>query len=179
MPHSCRRASKPGLDVTHYYDTPPATYSNATHIAIVEVDLQTGGLTILRYVVAEDCGRIINPMVVDGQVQGGVVQGLGGALLEHLVYDENGQLLATSFMDYLLPTAADVPTIEIAHIETPSPLVAGGFKGAGEGGAVAPFATIANAVADALAPFAPNVSQLPLSPERVYRFAHPTSATAA
>ena len=170
---------QPGLDVTHYYDTPPATYSNATHIAIVEVDLQTGGLTILRYVVAEDCGRIINPMVVDGQVQGGVVQGLGGALLEHLVYDENGQLLATSFMDYLLPTAADVPAIEIAHIETPSPLVAGGFKGAGEGGAVAPFATIANAAADALASFAPNVSQLPLSPERVYRFAYPTSATAA
>lgn len=114
---------------------------------------------------------MINPMVLDGQVAGGVAQGLGGALFEHLVYDENGQLLTTSFMDYLVPTAADVPAIEIAHHETPSPLTPGGFKGAGEGGAIAPFAAIGNAVADALAPFGARIVELPLHPERVYQLA--------
>ena len=125
---------QPGLESTYYYDPPPVTFPNATHIAVVEVDVQTGDLKILRYVVVEDCGRIINPMVVDGQIHGGVAQGLGGAILEHLAYDENGQLLATSFMDYLVPSAADVPHMEVAHVETPTPLTPGGFKGAGEGG---------------------------------------------
>ena len=161
---------QPGLDMTQYYDTPNATYANGTHVATVEVDVETGNVKILRYIVVGDCGRMINPMIVDGQISGGVAQGLGGALLEHLVYDDDGQLLCTSFMDYLVPTAADVPSIEIGHVETPSPIVAGGFKGAGEGGAVAPFAVIANAIADALASFAPNITQLPLSPERVHRF---------
>ena len=169
---------QPGLDVTHYYDAPPVTFPNATHIAIVEVDRQTGVLKIIRYVVVEDCGKMINPLVVDGQIQGGVAQGLGGALLEHLVYDENGQLLATSLMDYLMPSAADVPNIEIGHVETPSPLVPGGYKGVGEGGTIAPFAAMANAVADALAPFEPTVAELPLSPERVYGLAGTKNATA-
>ena len=155
---------EPGLESTSYYDPPPVTFPNATHIAIVDVDVETGALAIKRYVVVEDCGRMINPMVVDGQVMGGVAQGLGGALLEHLVYDDAGQLLTTSFMDYLIPTAVDVPYIEIDHIETPSPLVPGGFKGAGEGGAIAPFGALANAVADALGVRA---CELPLTPERV------------
>ncbi len=162
---------EPGLDMTHYYEPPPVTFPNATHIAVVEVDRATGAFKILRYVVVEDCGRIINPMVVDGQIAGGVAQGLGGAIFEHLVYDENGQLLTTSFMDYLIPSAADVPTIEIGHHETYNALVPGGFKGVGEGGAIAPFGAIANAVADALAPFNARASELPLSPERVYRLA--------
>ena len=170
---------QPGLESTYYYDSPPVTYPNATHVAVVEVDVQTGVLKILRYVVVEDCGRIINPMVVDGQIHGGVAQGLGGAILEHLVYDDSGQLLATSFMDYLLPSAADVPRIEVAHVETPTPLTPGGFKGAGEGGAIAPFGAVANAVFDALAPFGARVGELPLSPERVHQCAHMTEPSAA
>ena len=164
---------QPGLEMTHYYDTPPSTHPNATHVATVEVEVETGTINILRYIVAEDCGRIINPLIVEGQICSAVAQGVGGTLFEHLVYDESGQLQATSLMDYLVPTAADVPTVEIAHIETPSPLVAGGFKGAGEGGTIPTAATIANAVADALAPFDPRVAALPLTPERVYGFAHP------
>ena len=167
---------QPGLESTYYYDAPPTTYPNATHIAMVDVDIHTGGIKILRYIVVEDCGRIINPMVVDGQVAGGVAQGLGGAVYEHLVYDENGQALATSFMDYLIPSAADVPFIEIGHIETPTPLTPGGFKGAGEGGAIAPFGAMANAIYDALAPFDSRVDSLPLSPERVYGFAQAKAA---
>ena len=169
---------QPGLEATHYYDPPAATFASATHAAVVEVDAHTGALKILRYIVVEDCGRMINPMVVEGQICGGVAHGLGGALLEHLVYDENGQLLSTSLMDYLIPTATDVPTIEIGHVETPS-LSDGGFKGAGEGGAIAPFATIASAVADALSPFGPNVTQLPLSPERVREFVQANHVRAA
>lgn len=161
-----------GLDTTYYYEPPPATFPNATHVAIVDVDIETGMIKIVRYVVVEDCGRMINPMVVDGQVAGGVAQGLGGALYEHLVYDENGQLLTTSLMDYLVPSSCEVPLMEIAHIETPSPLVPGGFKGAGEGGAVAPMGALANAVSDALAPFGARACELPLAPERVFRLTH-------
>ena len=170
---------QPGLESTYYYDSPPVTFPNATHIAVVEVDVQTGGLKILRYIVVEDCGRIINPMVVDGQIHGGVAQGLGGAIFEHLAYDESGQLLATSFMDYLIPSAADMPHMEVAHVETPTPLTPGGFKGAGEGGTIAPFGALANAVADALAPAGPCVAELPLSPERIYQFARTTEGARA
>jgi aerobic carbon-monoxide dehydrogenase large subunit len=161
----------PGLEATHYFEPPPVTFPNATHAAIVEVDVATGALRILRYVVAEDVGNVINPMVLDGQVHGGVAQGLGGALLEHLVYDEGGQLLTGSFMDYLIPTATDVPRIEIEHNVTPSPRTPCGFQGAGEGGAIAPFAVIANAVADALSSFGARVVEVPLHPERIHRLA--------
>jgi carbon-monoxide dehydrogenase large subunit len=159
---------QPGLEATHYFEPPPVSFPNATHAAIVEVDRSTGKIEIVRYVIAEDVGKMINPMVLDGQAAGGVAQGLGGALLEHLVYDEAGQLLTTSFMDYLVPASTDVPHLEIAHHETPSPLTPGGFKGAGEGGAIAPFAAIGNAVADAIGA---NVVELPLHPERVHRLA--------
>ncbi|HZP41804.1 MAG TPA: xanthine dehydrogenase family protein molybdopterin-binding subunit [Candidatus Binatia bacterium] len=162
---------EPGLEATYYFDPPPVTFPFAVHVAVVEVDRDTGLLKILRYVVVEDCGRIINPLILDGQVAGGVAQGLGGAIFEHIVYDENGQPLTTSLMDYLVPSAADVPVIEIGHVETPSPLIPGGFKGAGEGGAIAPAGAIANAVADALAPFGARPREMPLSPERVYRLA--------
>ncbi len=134
----------------------------------MEVDVKTGFVRLLRYAVVEDCGVMINPLIVDGQVHGGVVQGIGGALLEHLVYDENGQMLSQTLMDYLLPTALDVPTIEVHHLQTPSPFTVGGFKGMGEGGAIAPLPALANAVSDALAPLGVSVSALPLSPDRIY-----------
>ena len=155
------------LEFTARYEPPPMTHSNACHAVEVEVDIETGQVEILRYVVVEDCGTILNPGVVDGQIQGGVAQGIGGALYEEVVYDENGQILTGTLMDYLAPTAPDVPTVDIAHIETPSPFTIRGIKGMGEGGAIAPAAAIANAVADALAEFAPRVNRIPLTPERV------------
>ncbi|HEX2185443.1 MAG TPA: molybdopterin cofactor-binding domain-containing protein, partial [Chloroflexota bacterium] len=132
------------LDVSERYDGPPATFAHATHAAVMEVDLQTGQSRFLDYVVVEDCGRLINPLVVDGQIQGAVAQGLGGALLEELRYDEQGQLLTASLMDYLLPTATDLPNLRVLHLETPAPLVPGGFKGVGEGGTLASPAVVAN-----------------------------------
>jgi aerobic carbon-monoxide dehydrogenase large subunit len=160
----------PGLEATSHYEPPPSTHSNATHIATVEVDSETGQVKLLRYIVVEDCGTIINPMVVDGQIQGGVAQGIGTALYEQALYDENGQFLTGTLMDYLMPTAVDVPRVEIGHIESPSPLTPSGIKGMGEGGAIAPPAAIANAVADALAPFGARVNAVPLTPERVLSF---------
>ncbi|MGD9763555.1 MAG: xanthine dehydrogenase family protein molybdopterin-binding subunit [Candidatus Binatia bacterium] len=165
---------EPGLEATAYFDPPPVTYPFGTHIAVVEVDRDTGAFQILRYIVVEDCGRIINPMVLDGQIHGGVAQGLGGCIYEHIVYDENGQPLTTSLMDYLVPSSCDVPFMEIGHVETPTPLIPGGFKGAGEGGAIAPFGAIANALADALAPFGARPQVLPFSPEAVFQLARGT-----
>jgi carbon-monoxide dehydrogenase large subunit len=137
-------------------------------MAVVEVDPSVGTVKILRYVVAEDCGRIVNPMIVDGQVTGGVAQGIGGALLEEIVYDEQGQPLTTSLMDYLWPTALDIPRVEIGHLETHSAFTIGGIKGMGEGGAIAPGAVLAGAVEDALRPLGGGfVDKVPLTPERV------------
>jgi len=141
----------PGLSATAFLDGPPdGTYSNACHGAVVAVDLGTGRVRLERFVVVEDCGTIINPTVVEGQVRGGVVQGIGSALLEHFVYDGEGQPLTTTFADYLLPSATEIPNIEIHHLVTPSPLTPLGVKGMGEGGAIGPQAAIANAIADAL-----------------------------
>lgn len=157
------------LCVTQSYDAPPGygTWTNAAHAAIVEVDVETGFVRILRYVVVEDCGNMINPLIVDGQVHGGTVQGIGGALLEHLLYDETGQLQSQTLMEYLLPSALDVPNIEVHHLQTPSPFTVGGFKGMGEGGAIGPLPALGNAVTDALAPLGVAIDALPLSPERV------------
>ena len=125
------------FEATVYRPVPTVTYASAVHVALVEVDVETGRVTLLRYVVAHDCGRIINPTIVDGQIRGGVAQGIGGGLYEDLVYDEAGQLLTGTLMDYLLPGASEIPEIEIIHLEYPSrnPL---GIKGVGEGGAIAP-----------------------------------------
>lgn len=158
-----------GLEVTARYEPPPATHSNASHAAEVEVDPETGQVEIVAYAVAEDCGTLLNPTIVDGQIRGGVAQGIGMALLEEIAYDESGQLLTGTLMDYLPPTATDVPRIRIAHIETPSPHTVGGIKGMGEGGAIASPAAVANAVADAFRELAPRLSHLPLKPERVLR----------
>jgi carbon-monoxide dehydrogenase large subunit len=157
---------RPGLEAFHRYKAPPFTFSNACHICTCEVDVDTGRVTILRYVVSEDCGRMINPKVVEGQIFGGVVQGLGGVLYEHMIYDDDGNPLTSTFVDYLLPTACEVPTIEVGHIESPAanPL---GVKGMGEGGAIASPAAVINAVADALAPLGVTVSGSPLGPKQI------------
>jgi carbon-monoxide dehydrogenase large subunit len=158
---------EPGLEATAHYTPPPWTHANATVLATVEVDIETGDVRLLRLIAVEDCGTIINPLVVDGQIQGGVAQGIGTALYEQTVYDDNGQLLTGTLMDYLAPTAVDVPRVEIGHIETPAPNTPHGIKGMGEGGAISPPAAIANAVADALAPLGVRVNEIPLTPERV------------
>ena len=132
-----------------------------------EVDPATGAVTILRYVVSEDCGVMINPTVVEGQKAGGVVQGIGGVFYEQMPYDHDGNPLATTFVDYLLPTAAEVPLIEYGHIETPSPASPGGHKGMGEGGAIASPPAVFNAVADALAPLGVAVRHQPLNPSTI------------
>jgi carbon-monoxide dehydrogenase large subunit len=160
-------AAPPRFEASAYHHVPTVTYSNAVHVALVEVDPETGLVKLLRYVVAHDCGPVINPTIVDGQIHGGVAQGIGGALYEELVYGDDGQLLTGSFMDYLVPTATDVPRIENLHLHTPSPRNPLGVKGVGEGGAISPPAAIANAVEDALAPFGVRVSATPLSPSRI------------
>lgn len=155
------------FEATVYRHVPTVTYASAVHVALVEVDVETGLVQLLRYVVAHDCGRVINPMIVDGQIRGGVVQGIGGGLYEELVYNEAGQLLSGSLMDYLVPTFAEVPEIETLHFEFASPRNPLGIKGVGEGGAVSPPAALAGAVEDALRPFDVCVREAPLSPERI------------
>jgi carbon-monoxide dehydrogenase large subunit len=156
----------PSLEATVSYQAPPVTWSNACHVCTVEVDATTGLVEVLRYVVSEDCGVMINPMIVEGQVAGGVVQGIGGVLYEHLVYDDDGNPLTTTFMDYLVPTAAEVPEIEYGHIETRSP-TPGGHKGMGEGGAIGSPPAVFNAVADALAQRGVRATRQPLTPNRI------------
>jgi carbon-monoxide dehydrogenase large subunit len=157
----------PGLEATGRYKADSlAIWTNATHVCTCEVDVVTGKVTLLRYVVSEDCGPMINPSVVEGQIAGGTVQGIGGALLEHLAYDEDGNPVATTFMDYLLPTAGEVPEIEYGHIDTPGP-GPGGYKGVGEGGAIGAVPAVVNAVADALAPLGVRVTRLPLTPASI------------
>ncbi len=159
--------ASPDFEATVYHHQPTVTYTSAVHVAYVEVDAGTGGVTLRRYLVAHDCGRLINPVIVEGQIHGGVAQGVGGALLEELVYDEQGQLLTGTFMDYLVPTARELPPIETVHLEYPSPRNPLGVKGIGEGGAISPPAAIANAVEDALAPFNVRVTRTPLGPSVV------------
>jgi aerobic carbon-monoxide dehydrogenase large subunit len=160
-----------GLEETFYWQPPTVTWSYAVHAAIVEVDRETGRVKIDSYAVAHDCGVVVNPMLVEGQIMGGAAQGLGGILCEAIAYDSNGQLLSGSLMDYALPIAVDIPSIRIVHQHSPSPLNPLGVKGVGEGGAVAPPAAIANAVCDALAPFGVEVNATPVSPEALVRAA--------
>lgn len=157
---------EPGLEIVSRYRAPFVMYSNACHVCSVEIEPATGKVTILRYVVSEDCGVMINPAVVHGQIDGGVVQGIGGVLLEEFVYDDDGNPLTTTFLDYLLPTAADVPVIEHGHIETPA-ATPGHYKGVGEGGAIGAPPAVANAVNDALAHLGIALFEHPLSPSRI------------
>jgi aerobic carbon-monoxide dehydrogenase large subunit len=156
------------LEASYTYDPINGTTAAATHLAVVEIDPVSCFVKILKYVVAEDCGRIINPMIVDGQVHGGVAQGVGAALYEEMIYDDVGQLLTASLVDYLIPSAVEIPHIDVVHIESES-AVAGGFRGMGEGGTIGAPAAIANAIADALAPLGIEVFELPVTPERLFR----------
>jgi carbon-monoxide dehydrogenase large subunit len=164
------RGLEPSLEATVHYTNPQAwTFTNGAHLAVVEVDTETGCVQVLRYVTVDDCGRIVNPALVAGQVAGGVAQGIGGALWEHCRYDAAGQLLTATLMDYAVPTAADLPPIEVHHLESPAPSIAGGFKGAGEAGTTGAPAAILNAVNDALAPMGAMITEQPVTPERVLR----------
>jgi aerobic carbon-monoxide dehydrogenase large subunit len=167
-PHLLPEGEEAGLESTRRYEAPdPGTFSSTMHAAHVEIDPETGEVTLLRYAVVEDCGTVINPMIVEGQVHGGVAQGVGGALYEHLAYDGAGQLVTTSLMDYLVPGATEIPPIDVVHLETPSPLTLGGWKGMGEGGAINTPAAIVSAVNDALAQLGVTANHTPLSPEWV------------
>jgi len=158
---------EPGLEATHYFHPISNTYANGAHVATVEVDVETGVVRVLRYTVVHDCGTVINPVVVEGQIHGGVAQGLGNALYEELVYDEAGQPATTSYMHYLIPTAMEVPGITLGHETTPSPLNPEGIKGTGEGGTMPVPGVIANAIDDALAPLGVVVDRVPITPARL------------
>ncbi len=157
----------PGLEATRYFAPPSGAYAGGCHAALVEVEAETGGLRFLKYVVVHDCGPVINPMILEGQVRGGVAQGIGNAFYEKLIYDEQGQLLTQTFMDYLLPTAAEVPAIEIGHVETPSPLNPLGIKGAGEAGVIPVPALVASAIDDAFSDEEVRITEMPLNPARL------------
>jgi carbon-monoxide dehydrogenase large subunit len=170
VPGSTLRASvEPSLEASHAYRPDHPTYANGYHGAIVQVDTGTGEVRVERYVIVHDCGTLINPMLVEGQIVGGLAQGIGNALLEEIVYDENGQLMTSTFMDYLLPTALDMPdSIVTDHLQTPSPGNPLGVKGAGEAGTIPAPAVITNAVEDALRSLGVQLRHTPLSPIRVH-----------
>ena len=163
-----RPGTEPGLEATAYFGPDRGSTASGVHAMIVEVDPETAQVVIKRYVVVHDCGRVINPMIVEGQIHGGVAHGIGNAFYEQLVYDDEGQLLNASFMDYLLPTAGDVPHIETLHRETPSPLNPIGAKGVGEAGAIPTGALFAQAVEDALGQAGLEICEIPLSPNRLF-----------
>jgi CO/xanthine dehydrogenase Mo-binding subunit len=156
---------EPGLEATDYYSPMQATFANGMHAAIVETDPETAEIRILRYCVVHDCGPMINPRIVEGQVHGGVAQGVGGALYERIVYDENGQLLNASYMDFLMPYASEVPAIEIDHLETPTPLNPLGIKGLGEAGVIPTSAVLAAAISDAEGI---PITKMPISPSDLF-----------
>ena len=164
---------QPGLEATGYYSPPGSTWASGCHAAYVRVDPKTFRLEILKYVVVHDCGRVINPLVLQGQIEGGVAQGIAGAFYERLAYDEDGQLRNASFMEFLMPYATEIPAIEIDHIETPSPLNPLGVKGAGEAGVIPVGAVIGSAIEEALGV---PITEMPLSPLKLYELskAHPT-----
>jgi carbon-monoxide dehydrogenase large subunit len=158
---------EPRLEEAAQYDAGGGTYANAAHAGIVEVDPETGRFEFLRYCVVEDCGTMINSVIVDGQVHGAVAQGIGGAAYEQLVYGQAGQLLTGSFLDYAVPTARAIPRLEVDHLVSPSPFTPLGIKGMGEGGTVSPGAVLACALSDALSPFGVRFTELPITPEKV------------
>jgi CO/xanthine dehydrogenase Mo-binding subunit len=166
----------PGLEATDYYSPTRSTFANGMHAVVVETDPQTADIKILRYCVVHDCGSVINPMIVEGQIHGGVAQGVGGALYERMEYASDGQLLNASYMDFLMPYASEVPTIEIDHLETPSPLNPLGVKGAGEAGVIPGSAAIASAIEDAEGI---SIRRMPISPSELFhlRLEHVSGST--
>ncbi|HET9686767.1 MAG TPA: molybdopterin cofactor-binding domain-containing protein, partial [Pseudolabrys sp.] len=157
------------LAATKSYDPVFGTTTSATHVATVEIDPETFEIKVDRFAVAEDCGRLVNPLIVDGQVHGGVAQGIGAALYEEVIYDDQGQINTASLVDYLVPSACEIPPIQVVHLESESPTTLGGFRGMGEGGTIGSPAAIANAVSDALSPLGIEINELPITPERLFR----------
>jgi aerobic carbon-monoxide dehydrogenase large subunit len=170
--YSLPQGMEPFLDETTYYDPPNCTFPFGTHIAIVEVDADTGAVDLQRYIAVDDCGNIINPLIVNGQIHGGIAQGIAQALYERAVYDENGQLVSGTLMDYAVPGAQMLPPFELDHTVTPSPVNPMGVKGAGEAGTIASAQAVMNAVIDALAPFGVKHMQMPATAEHVWRAIH-------
>jgi carbon-monoxide dehydrogenase large subunit len=160
---------EPGLEASAFFDPPNFVYPFGAHLAVVEVDVETGEVRLTRYLAVDDCGKVINPMIVEGQIHGGIVQGVGQALWEGAVYDDAGQLLTGSMMDYALPRAAAFPTFELGMTETPTTVNPLGVKGIGETGTIASTPAVYNAVMDALAPLGVARIDMPLTPERVWR----------
>jgi CO/xanthine dehydrogenase Mo-binding subunit len=158
----------PGLEADGFYSPPHGSFASGVHGAILEIDSTTGMVSIVKYVAVHDCGRLINPLIVEGQIHGGVAQGIGGAFFERLVYNDEGQPVNASFMDYLLPTATEIPTIAVDHVETPSPLNPLGVKGVGEAGTIPVPALFASAIDDALSLFHMRIREMPLHPCRLY-----------
>jgi carbon-monoxide dehydrogenase large subunit len=156
----------PGLRDSADYD-PAGTFANACHVAIVEVDIETGRVQVQKFLAVEDAGRIINPMIADGQVHGGIAQGIGNALFEEIVYDPLGNILTATLADYMVPTACEIPLIELHHIETPTDASVTGAKGLGEGGAIGAPAAVLNAINDALSPFGVAIDEVPATPQRI------------
>ena len=156
----------PGLNESAFYD-PPGTFSNACHVAIVDVDVETGRVAVEKFLVVEDAGRMINPMIADGQVHGGIAQGIGNALYEEIIYDRLGNIQTATLADYLPPTSSEIPPIELHHIESPAASSVTGAKGLGEGGAIGAPAAVVNAVNDALSPFDVSIDEIPATPQRI------------
>ncbi len=159
---------KPGLEAEEYFAPEKAAYSAGAHVAVVEVDPETGFVRVLRYVAGHDCGKVINPLLIDGQIRGGVVHGIGDSFIEEVAFDENGQPLASSFLDYLLPLATDAPEVETVHMETPCPHNLVGVKGAGESGTIAALAAVISAIEDALQPLGIQIRESPVPPARLH-----------
>jgi carbon-monoxide dehydrogenase large subunit len=168
IPEDLPEGMEPGLEQTTFFDPANFVFPFGAHAAVVDVDVETGKVEVVRYVAVDDCGPAINPLLIDGQVHGGVVHGIGQALYEQVVYDENGQLVTGTFVDYALPTAAEIPNIETDRTETPSPTNTLGVKGIGEAGTIACSPAITNAVIDALRPLGVTYMDMPLTPMRVW-----------
>jgi carbon-monoxide dehydrogenase large subunit len=167
--HNLPDGMEPGLEATYVYDPPNFSWPSGAHVAVVEVDTETGAADLVRYIAVDDVGSVVNPMIVDGQVHGGIAQGVAQALFEEAVYDEDGNLLTGSLLNYLVPSAAELPSFELDRTETVSPTNPLGVKGVGETGAIASPAAVMNAVVDALQPFGVEDIQMPVTPERVWR----------
>ena len=169
VPETLPEGMEPGLEATAFYDPDDFVWPFGAHAAVVDVDVETGKVTLLRYVAVDDCGPVINPLLVEGQVHGGIAHGVGQALYEQIVYTRDGQLATGTFVSYGLPTAAELPSFETDRTETPSPVNDLGIKGVGEAGAIGSTPTLVNAVVDALRPLGVRSIDLPLTPMRVWQ----------
>jgi len=167
--HDMPPGFEPGLEATAVYDPPNFSWPGGCHVAVVEIDTETGSVDLRRYVAVDDVGTVINPMIVDGQIHGGIAQGVAQALFEEAVYDEDGNLVTGSMLNYMVPSAAELLNFELDRTESPSPTNPMGVKGVGETGTIASPAAVMNAVVDALSPFGITDIDMPATPERVWR----------